>query len=59
VKLLNVGFLTKSFGGNIKISDNGLNALLIINIIGYAVKIPKINSVNNKTTSPPIDLFNL
>src|SRR5690554_5916005 len=37
-KLARVGFLTNSLGGNRKSSLNGLNALLIANTIGSAVK---------------------
>src|SRR3989339_133357 len=58
VKLFKVGFLTNSLGGNTKISDKGLNALLMIKTIGYAVNIPNRSNVSNKTTSPPKERFN-
>ena len=54
-KLLSVGLRTKIVGGNLKISSNGLNALLTIIISGKILKIPAIAKNKNRAISPAFE----
>ena len=52
-KLPRVGFSTVSFGGYMKISEKGLNALVRVYTSGNRLKIPKKARTTNRTKSPP------
>ena len=57
-KFSSVGFLTKIFGGNWKISSSGFNALLIIMTSGNAMNTPQINMMTNNIVFPAMERFN-
>jgi len=56
-KFVSVGLCTNSFGGNIKISFNGLNALLIMNTSGQTLNNPNRPRKSVSEASPRMLLF--
>jgi len=59
LKLSNVGFCTKSVGGNLNNSPKGLNALFIINITGRIINIDNGNATTWNLICPRENLVGL